>query len=155
MRTEASYRIKDIVARKEVGLRNSGVFEQFRTFCGPAFWGSDEMHLFGHGLGKMIYGMMTNQYDNTNTTVFSFALDHINLMELVGENMEKSRRFIPSSFSGNWRDVNKNHAFYRAVDWLLLKQSIEYYTAKMKSYRKPAVALDILVEIAVTANHHD
>ncbi|KAI8329664.1 hypothetical protein BC941DRAFT_518632 [Chlamydoabsidia padenii] len=77
--------------------------------------GLDEMHLFGHGHGKLVYNIMNGDFDDQQSI---FKLGNGVTMAMVGQAMVNSRSNVPSSFSGNWTDIKKHHSYFRAVDWL-------------------------------------
>ncbi|KAI8335340.1 hypothetical protein BC941DRAFT_326308, partial [Chlamydoabsidia padenii] len=115
MRTVESYTHEDPFIRREFCLKAISPFTNLTTFTGPSFWGLDEMHLFGHGHGKLVYNMMNGDFDDQQSI---FKLGNGVTMAKVGQAMVDSRSNIPSSFSGNWTDIKKHHSYFRAVDWL-------------------------------------
>ena len=107
------------------------IFARLPTYSGPSFFGLDEMHLLGQGMGRLIHNLiittcMTTGHtkymhkkddDTFNMSGYSFAVVKKDLLE-VGKCIEASRSKIPVSFQGSWDNLIVKTDGARAVDFL-------------------------------------
>ncbi|SAM02741.1 hypothetical protein [Absidia glauca] len=111
----------------QFGISPSAV-AHLNTFSGGHFFGLDEMHCIGYGLGKMLFAMFQPIKKNLYVTSkdkrkhlaardYPFDLADLDLTK-VGEAMALSKPDIPvGHFDGNWDDIVK-YPNTRAVDWI-------------------------------------
>jgi hypothetical protein len=111
------------------GIRELSLFSTLSTYTGSVFFGLDEMHMVGRGIGKLVYDMLTvditktkkffYKYPNGDFEVdaYSFYVPKSILLQ-VGTAIEETREFIPLSFDGSFQDVIRKTRGTRAVDWL-------------------------------------
>ncbi|SAM03223.1 hypothetical protein, partial, partial [Absidia glauca] len=111
----------------QFGISPSAV-AHLNTFSGGHFFGLDEMHCIGYGLGKMLFAMFQPIKKNLYVTSkdkrkylaardYPFDLGDLELTK-VGEAMALSKPDIPvGHFDGNWDDIVK-YPNARAVDWI-------------------------------------
>ncbi|OAD67114.1 hypothetical protein PHYBLDRAFT_67249 [Phycomyces blakesleeanus NRRL 1555(-)] len=81
-------------------VNGPNVFRDLPTLTSPTFFGLDEMHLLGHGIGKQLYkafGGKLNQIDRSIT---------------------KSRADISAIFTGSWQLLEETTGRQKAVHWL-------------------------------------
>ncbi|OAD65645.1 hypothetical protein PHYBLDRAFT_176033 [Phycomyces blakesleeanus NRRL 1555(-)] len=82
------------------------------AFSEPYFFALDEMHSICHGVAKQVWGLITGKYRKKHLLVLS-----VEVQKEIGAAMTLTRKTIPKSFYGAWRDVSKNTEYFKAVDW--------------------------------------
>lgn len=127
-----------------LGIRSSPIFCNLLSFSGPAFFGLDEMHLLGHGLGKTMYDLITislgKSYNSSsklvpgNPAMSPFYIDKKDLVK-IGRLIEASKVNVPVSFNSKWVDPIKNSGGNRAVDYInfLLYQLPAYFVSYLSN----------------------
>ena len=107
------------------------IFARLPTFNGSSFYGLDEMHLIGLGIGKLIHALIVLSNTETDTTKyysknadgsfqkdqFPFSLPKRDVL-LAGKCIEASRSKIPVSFQGSWDNLIQKTAGARAIDYI-------------------------------------
>ncbi|KAG1577616.1 hypothetical protein G6F47_013048 [Rhizopus delemar] len=92
------------------------------TFCGVEFFGIDEMHLIGRGIGHLIFNILNascnESYIIESGSSYSFRLKNplrrTNGMAIVQRQMEVCASKVPQIFEGSF---HASFGRYRAVDW--------------------------------------
>ncbi|EIE90060.1 hypothetical protein RO3G_14771 [Rhizopus delemar RA 99-880] len=92
------------------------------TFCGVEFFGIDEMHLIGRGIGHLIFNILNASFNESyiieSGSSYSFRLKNplrrTNGMAIVQRQMEVCASKVPQIFEGSFR---ASFGRYRAVDW--------------------------------------
>ncbi|KAG0177303.1 hypothetical protein DFQ28_004336, partial [Apophysomyces sp. BC1034] len=102
------------------GIKAPVPFGTLASFTGVPFFGLDEMHLLGHGLGRMLWSFLVNEKEKfgSQSDDYPFSLKKGITLRNIGETVEKARQTIPTSFQGKWSNTATNTGHYRAVDWL-------------------------------------
>ena len=96
------------------------------SFNGPAYFGLEEMHLFGQGLGKTLFDLITislkKSYNSSlkliesDPELFPFYIEKQNLIE-IGMLIENLKTTVPVSFNSKWVNPVKNSGGNRTVDY--------------------------------------
>ncbi|EIE92392.1 hypothetical protein RO3G_17263 [Rhizopus delemar RA 99-880] len=92
------------------------------TFCGVEFFGIDEMHLIGRGIGHLIFNILNascnESYIIESGSSYSFRLKNplrrTNGMAIVQNQVEVCASKVPPIFEGSF---HVSFGRYRAVDW--------------------------------------
>jgi hypothetical protein len=126
MRTLNDYR----EANASLGYSGVSLFTQFSTFSGPQMFSLEEMHLLCRGVSSQLLQILTVDLSANNTKFFHkyesgdfevgdypFYIPRLKLKE-IGQQIEKSRQFIPVAFDGAFQDVVQKVRGTRAVDYL-------------------------------------
>ncbi|KAL0086416.1 hypothetical protein J3Q64DRAFT_1834229 [Phycomyces blakesleeanus] len=129
----ATLRTKDdfVGGKKATGIKEANIFARLPTFSGSCFYGLDEMHLIGHGIGKLIYKLVV--LSNTESLEaywpksedgshflkdrYTFSLKESDV-KLAGRQIQYSRSNIPVSFQGSWDNIIDKREGVRAIDYI-------------------------------------
>ncbi len=89
------------------------------------------MHLIARGIGKLLYDLITTANSNDKSFYFKRREGDQSLtsngypfyiskqqLTAIGTSICNSRKFIPTSFEGNFEDIISSCEGARAVDWL-------------------------------------
>ncbi|KAG1437807.1 hypothetical protein G6F56_012922 [Rhizopus delemar] len=96
------------------GIRRPSMFNCSLSFKDPVyFFGLDIMHLVGHNAGGHFLEMLRGEYGRASVLYLAPSV-----IQAIGSAMQRSKRNIPKTFSGNFKDISSNSGTYRAVDWL-------------------------------------
>lgn len=101
------------------------------TFSGSSFFGLEEMHLIGRGIGSLMYNLIivdndlkrnckffyTRRNGKTSMAGYPFYIPRRQL-HAIGQQIAKSRKSIPTSFQGSFKNIISKTDGTRAVDWL-------------------------------------
>ncbi|KAI8969555.1 hypothetical protein BDB01DRAFT_732242 [Pilobolus umbonatus] len=107
------------------------IFSLLPTFNGSSFFGLDEMHLLGQGMGRFLVELIVEVNKSprnshilhgvkdgaSNMDGYTFKVDHQKLAA-AGKMIEESRRKIPVSFQGSWDNLISRTSGARAIDFL-------------------------------------
>lgn len=113
-------------AENNLGIRSTPIFCELLSFDGPAFFGLDEMHLLGQGLGKTMYDLVTISLGKSYNSAMKLVGDdpklspfyiEKNILVKIGQQIERSKTTVPVSFNSKWVDPIKNSGGNRAVDY--------------------------------------
>jgi hypothetical protein len=123
-----------------------------------ALSGMDEMHLLCRGLTKLLWEMMTEPKAFTmgkKLYPFSFG-DGVNIKEVVGKFMDKSRPLVPPYTAGSFTNINKGKHHFRFVEWedvlLYVLPICAFPLIKANGARKALFRLSEAVGIAMSYN---
>ncbi|CAO3618584.1 unnamed protein product [Mucor hiemalis] len=109
-----------------LGITGESAFRTLPSFCGTFFHPLEEMHMLGHGIGKLIYRLLvkTNQgnehlyfHNDKSAKHYPFTIDKKQLLA-AGKSIDASRAHIPVSFQGSWDNIINKLDGVRAVDYL-------------------------------------
>ncbi|CAO3674771.1 unnamed protein product [Rhizopus stolonifer] len=96
------------------GIRRPSMFNCLLSFRNPVyFFGLDIMHLAGHNAGGHFLEMLRVEYGRASVLYLASPV-----IQAIGNAMQRSKRNIPKTFSGNFKDISFNSGTYCAVDWL-------------------------------------
>ncbi|KAL0096990.1 hypothetical protein J3Q64DRAFT_1828079 [Phycomyces blakesleeanus] len=103
-----------VKGKKATGIKEANIFARLPTFSGSYFYRLDEMHLIGHGIGKLIYKLVV--LSNTESLKaywpksedeshflkerYTFSLKESDV-KLAGRQIQYSRSNISVSFQGS------------------------------------------------------
>lgn len=99
------------------------------SFSGSSFYGLDEMHLLGQGIGRFIYDIIVKVNKTNDTSYYAKKQNIFNKdgytfkvpkaqLDLVGACITSSRASIPVSFQGSWDNLIEKTDGARAIDFL-------------------------------------
>ncbi|KAG2193951.1 hypothetical protein INT47_003521 [Mucor saturninus] len=114
---------------EEHHIKNANLFSALPFFCGSSYYGLDEMHLLGQGIGRFIFDVIVKVNQSNDTSYYSKKKGNFNKdaytfkvskkqLELVGDCITKSRANIPVSFQGSWDNLLSKIDGARAIDFL-------------------------------------
>ena len=107
-------------------MKSATVFTSLPTFTGVTFFGLEELHLFGQGIAKHVYKLLTVPYRPSNSCSnvigddikkYTFYISKNKLIE-IDTLVNASRETIPSTFDSKWKDSVAVYHGNRAVDWM-------------------------------------
>ncbi|OAD71018.1 hypothetical protein PHYBLDRAFT_148233 [Phycomyces blakesleeanus NRRL 1555(-)] len=113
-------------------IQEPNIFARLPTFTGSSFYGLDEMHLIGHGIGKLVHKLIVLSNTTTSTNNYyprtadgslllkdryTFSLQKKDVLS-AGQCIELSRSKIPVSFQGSWDNLMLKTEGTRAIDYI-------------------------------------
>ncbi|KAG1470330.1 hypothetical protein G6F56_002748 [Rhizopus delemar] len=102
------------------GIRRPSMFNCLLLFKDPVyFFGLEIIHLFGHNAGSHFLEMLRGEYGRASMLYLAPSV-----IQAIGSAMQRSKRNIPKTFSGNFKDISSNSGMYRAVEWLAFKRYV-------------------------------
>lgn len=102
----------------DTGIKNPCEFAvSLKSFGGVAFFGLEEMHLFGQGHARLLWSLFEDEHANEQAQGPVFALCQQVLQE-VGQAIRSSSGNMPTSFSLSFVGPARNPSSLRAVDWI-------------------------------------
>ncbi|OAD79362.1 hypothetical protein PHYBLDRAFT_139394 [Phycomyces blakesleeanus NRRL 1555(-)] len=108
----SSHDFRETDESSQRGLTWQSPLATLDAFSGPYFFVLDEMHSICHGVAKQVWGLVTGKYRKKHLLVLS-----VEVQKEIGAAMALTRKTIPTSFYGAWRDISKNARYFKAVDW--------------------------------------
>ena len=101
------------------------IFSTLPSFTGVTFFGLEELHMFGQGIAKHVYELLTTAYRHntchklivTEKKKFPFFISKISLLK-IDALVNLSRETIPSTYDSKWKNPVVNIGGIRGVDWL-------------------------------------
>ncbi|KAG2191239.1 hypothetical protein INT47_012016, partial [Mucor saturninus] len=114
---------------EEHHIKNANLISALPSFCGSSYYGLDEMHLLGQGIGRFIFDVIVKVNQSSDTSYYSKKQGNFNKdaytfkvskkqLELVGDCITKSRANIPVSFQGSWDNLLSKIDGARAINFL-------------------------------------
>ncbi|KAI8968632.1 hypothetical protein BDB01DRAFT_733094 [Pilobolus umbonatus] len=122
--SEANIRpVSDFVnGNEETKIVSPTIFASLPTFCGSSFFGLDEMHLLGQGIGRFVLKLIVPKYNvsfrpRNVDKAYTFFVDKKEL-EAAGHQIKESQKHIPTSFQGSWDNLIQKVDGARAIDFI-------------------------------------
>ncbi|OAD75946.1 hypothetical protein PHYBLDRAFT_142929 [Phycomyces blakesleeanus NRRL 1555(-)] len=112
MRTLESFQNFDPASLSSKGLVGQSPFSSLASFTGPLFFTLDKMHGLCHEIGKQIWRLIGGKYGIKHSLFLP-----VNVLKEISVAMAATRKTIPTSFHGSWRNISKYSGYFKAVDW--------------------------------------